>query len=166
MDAIRPLTKDKMIIAEDLGIIDDDVKELLKYSGFPGMAVLQFGFDGDPDNYHLPHNYPENIVAFTGTHDNNTLFGYCWEVSEDEKRFALEYLGDPKDPLIGTLCALWRSKARRVIVPVQDLLGYGADTRINTPGTVQNNWQVRFTSEQINGIDWPRFKRFNKMFAR
>ena len=166
IDAIRPLTGDKLILAEDLGIIDDDTRDLLRYSGFPGMAVLQFAFDGDPENTHLPHTYRENLAAYTGTHDNNTLLGFCWELTGAARDQALTYLGESPDLIDGALRALWMSKARLVFAPVQDLLRYGADTRINTPGLAKGNWRVRFTREQLSVLDPAYLSRFNKCFGR
>ena len=166
IDAIRPLTKDKTILAEDLGIIDDDTRALLKYSGFPGMAVFQFGFDGDPGNTHLPHNYCENLAAYSGTHDNNTLLGFWFEAPEAARAEASAYLADPRDPCRAILAALWMSKARLVVAPVQDLLGYGADTRINTPGKAEGNWRYRVTAEQLRNLDPKRLAAFNRLYGR
>lgn len=96
MDLIRSLkevAKDSLLIAEDLGDITPDVKELVDESGFPGMRVFQFGFLGDVDSIHLPHQYSNHCVAYTGTHDNNTLLGYVWELDEKSRRYMLEYCG-------------------------------------------------------------------------
>ena len=166
IDAIAPLTKEKMILAEDLGTIDRKVVDLLSYAGYPGMAVFQFGFDGDPLSPHLPHNFKENQVAYSGTHDNNTLLGFYFEESEDVRNTAKEYLGASSDLVKETLRALFRSKAGSVIFPLQDLLFYGADTRINTPGKAQGNWQCRFTKEQILSLDAKTYAGWNRMFAR
>ena len=75
-----------MIIAEDLGLITEDVTKLLSASGFPGMRVFQFAFMGDKNSPHLPHNYPNHCVAYTGTHDNNTLLGYLWELDTKTRK--------------------------------------------------------------------------------
>lgn len=166
IDAISPFTKEKMILAEDLGTIDQDTKDLLSYSGYPGMAVFQFGFDGNPLSPHLPHNFKENQVAYSGTHDNNTLLGFYFEESEEVRNTAKEYLGGSSDLVKETLRSLFRSKAGCVIFPLQDLLFYGADTRINTPGTAVGNWQCRFTREQILSLDTTLFHRWNRLFAR
>ena len=76
------------IIAEDLGDIDEDVCRLLEQTGLPGMGVIQFAFIGDKDSIHLPHNYEKNVVAYTGTHDNNTILGWLWEASEENRQTA------------------------------------------------------------------------------
>ena len=166
IDAFNAVAGDKMILAEDLGIIDDTTRELLAYSGYPGMAVFQFGFDGDPLSTHLPHNYRENLAAYTGTHDNNTLLGFWWELDERTRKTALDYLGDPADACKGTIRALMMSCAKTVIFPMQDLLGYGADTRVNTPGKAEGNWQYRLSKEQMNSLDSAYWAHVNRMYAR
>ncbi|MBR6259515.1 MAG: 4-alpha-glucanotransferase [Oscillospiraceae bacterium] len=166
VDALRSVSGEKLILAEDLGIIDDDTRALLKYSGFPGMAVFQFGFDGNPLSPHLPHNYRENLAAYTGTHDNNTLLGFFWELDENTRAEVMDYLGDPKDGCAAAIRALLMSRAGTVIFPVQDLLGYGADTRINVPGRAEGNWRYRMTEDQLNSLDRKRLKHLNTIYAR
>ena len=166
IDAFASVSGDKFLLAEDLGTIDQKTRDLLSYAGYPGMAVFQFGFDSDPLTPHLPHNYPENLVAYSGTHDNNTLLGFWFELDEGTRQRALQYLGDVRDAVEGTVRALMRSRAERVIFPLQDLLGYGADTRINTPGVAKGNWQIRFTSEQIASLDTEKYAEMNRIYAR
>ncbi|MBQ3075667.1 MAG: 4-alpha-glucanotransferase, partial [Clostridia bacterium] len=166
IDAFEEVSKGKFLLAEDLGTIDQKTRDLLSYAGYPGMAVFQFGFDGNPLSPHLPHNYPENLVAYSGTHDNNTLLGFWFELEDEVRQNALRYLGEPGDAVEGTLRALMRSRATRVIFPLQDLLGYGADTRINTPGVAEGNWQCRFTSEQIASLKTELFAEMNRTYAR
>ena len=135
------------IIAEDLGHITRDVRELLKDSGFPGMKVLQFAFDSRDDGgtEYLPHNYDKHCVAYTGTHDNNTILGWFAEADERDVSYAREYLhmqeGD--EPNWAMMDALWKSKAKLTIVTAQDLLGLGSEARMNTPSTVGDNWKWR-----------------------
>ena len=166
---IKDLAKDKMIIAEDLGDITDAVNALVEESGFPGMRVFQFGFLGE-ESTHKPHNYKNNCVAYSGTHDNNTLLGYLWELSDELRREMLEYCGycdiDWNKGFDSILRTLWQSAAGLVIVPVQDLLGYGADTRLNTPGKADGNWKFRITREQLGGIDKEKFRRLNCLYYR
>ncbi len=166
IDAFAPLAKDKLILAENLGMIDQKTQDLLAYSGYPGMAVFQFGFDGDPNNCHLPHNYTENLAAYTGTHDNNTLLGFLWELDEATRRQVLEYVGNPSNGCSAIRSALLMSQAGLVIFPVQDLLGYGADTRINTPGRAVGNWAYRITENQLDQVDWPLYARLNRITRR
>ncbi len=168
--AIRETAGDKLIIAEDLGDICEDVIKLVEYSKFPGMRVFQFGFLSDGDSPHLPHNYPKNCVAYSGTHDNTTLLAYLYESGGETLKKVKDYCADsrcrtddcPKE-IIKTLL---KSHADTVILPIQDILGYGADTRMNTPGTADGNWQYRITREQLDGIDMGEYAYFNKLFGR
>ncbi|MDR1805733.1 MAG: 4-alpha-glucanotransferase [Clostridium sp.] len=162
-------------LAEDLGELDDDVRRLLRESGLPGMRVLQFAFDGNGENPHLPHNYTQGCAAYTGTHDNNTLIGYLWEASESERERALAYLepcgdwgqGGAAAPAVwAALRTLWQSPASNCIVPLQDLLGYGADTRMNTPGIAEGNWGFRVTQEQLEQLDTARLRALNLRYGR
>ncbi len=142
------------MIAEDLGMITDDVREVMKRYGFPGMKVLQFAFNGDlEDHPYLPHNYTPNCVAYTGTHDNNTVRGwYENDATEEEKKSLEEYLGHEVDPeevhweLIGLAM---KSEANQVIIPMQDYLGLGKEARMNKPATVNKNWSWRLLQEQL-----------------
>ncbi|MBQ9914642.1 MAG: 4-alpha-glucanotransferase [Clostridia bacterium] len=170
IDMINSIRGDKLVIAEDLGDITPEVNELVAYSGFPGMRVFQFGFLGDGDSTHKPHHYENNCVAYTGTHDNNTLLGYVWELDEHRRREMLAYCGydDPNwdkgyDSILRTLFA---SSAGILILPIQDLLGYGSDTRLNIPGKADGNWQFRITEEQLNSISREKFRKLNIRYAR
>lgn len=170
IDVIRAEAAGRLVIAEDLGEITDEVRSLVSYSGFPGMRVLQFGFFGDRDNPHKIHNYPENCVAYTGTHDNNTLLGYVWELSEKTRRTLLSYCGYDApdwdhgyDSIIRTML---QSHAGLVILPIQDILGFGSDTRFNIPGKADGNWQFRVTGEQLATVDKEKYKRFLTLYER
>lgn len=170
IDKIKSVAGEKLIIAEDLGDITPEVYELLEYSGFPGMRVFQFAFLGDLETVHLPHNYTSNCVAYTGTHDNNTLLGYVWELDRATRDKVLEYCGGYVDDwnvgcmnIIRTMLA---SHAQRIIFPIQDIFVYGADTRMNTPGTAKNNWAYRITKEQLEKVNIRRFYELNHLFGR
>ena len=167
--AIKAAAGDTQIIAEDLGDITPEVYKLVKDSGFPGMKVFQFGFLSDDNSTHLPHNYPNNCVAYTGTHDNNTLLGYLWELDDATRQRMLAYCGHKGD--WGTGCesiirTVMASHAGLVMFPIQDLLGYGRDTRLNTPGRADGNWAYRITKEQLNTVDRNRFKNLNMLYHR
>ena len=157
-------------IAEDLGELDEEVKDLLDYSGYKGIRVLQFGFLSDEDNIHLPHNYNKNIVSYTGTHDNNTLLGYIWELDDKRRKHLFSYCGYQGDDLtIGfdsIIRTLFQSHADTVILPIQDLLQFGSDTRMNTPGTLKGNWMYRITKEQLMQIDREKYKSLNRIYRR
>lgn len=161
---------DKLIVAEDLGDITPEVINLRDESGFPGMRVMQFGFLEYGDNIHKPHNYTNDCVAYTGTHDNNTLLGYLWELPMDMKTRMLRYCGycsdnweQGFDSLVRTLFA---SSAGLVMLPIQDLLKYGSDTRLNIPGKADGNWQYRITEEQLMSIDKSYYKSLNDLYSR
>ena len=144
------------VIAEDLGFVTDSVRQLVRDSGFPGMKVLQFAFDsrdtGSARDY-LPHNYTENAVVYTGTHDNDTTIGWFEAVSDDDWNLAREYLCDfytPDEEMDQPFVALaLQSIARMCIIPMQDYLGLGTEARMNTPSTIGCNWRWRMTDDQF-----------------
>ena len=140
------------VVAEDLGVITEPVRDLRDRFEFPGMAVLQFAFNGDPTNDFLPHNYREALVAYSGTHDNNTLRGW-WDddLDAEAKRQARTYLGCTNDGDLRnrTLRMLMASVARRVVTPLQDVIGVGSPARMNTPGKATDNWAWRYTADQL-----------------
>ena len=170
IDVIKEIAGDRLIIAENLGLIDENVDSLLEYSGFPGMAVFQFGFDGNAANPHLPHNYTQNLIAYTGTHDNNTLLGFVWELDNYTRNALLDYVGfggDDWNKCYDTVIrTMYMSCAETLILPIQDILGYGADTRLNTPGKADGNWEFRITDEQLNTVDKNKFIHYNKIYNR
>ena len=138
------------VIAEDLGYVTDSVRWLVQESGFPGMKVLEFAFDsrdsGSANDY-LPHNYTENCVVYTGTHDNETITGWFDSISKEEQQSARDYLCDQRQPkkyLYRSFIALvMRSCAKYCIIPMQDYLGLDNSCRMNTPSTVSTNWRWR-----------------------
>jgi 4-alpha-glucanotransferase len=169
VNCLKEEANGKLILAEDLGDIDQGVKKLLRRSGLPGMRVFQFAFLSE-ENVHQPHCYEKNCVAYSGTHDNNTLLGFLWESSDEEKKRILDYIGYPvsdwKNSCPAMLKTLLRSPANWVIFPVQDILGYGSDTRMNTPGKPDGNWAFRVTDEQLASIDRNYWKAENHRFGR
>ncbi len=167
------------IIAEDLGTLDDGVYALLDKTGFPGMKVLLFAFDGNPSNPFLPHGYPENCVAYTGTHDNDTVVGYCRSLSPEDfilfkSRVAAEMqemglsvpLGEHSADIADAFLHLCLgSKAKIAIVPIQDILGLDNDARMNFPGTEEGNWQFRL-SRLPRGKDMNKLKKMILKYRR
>ena len=148
-NAIKKNVPDIKIIAEDLGHLTPEVYELLEACGFPGMKVLQFAFDPYRDNPYLPYNYPKNCVAYTGTHDNDTLKD--WYKNEHNKPFVRDYLNVSEDEWVpaAMIRTILASRADTVIIPIQDYLGYGR--RMNTPGTVgPDNWSYRIRCDALN----------------
>ncbi len=169
---LRPITDGRLVIAEDLGDITDSVHDLVRYSRYPGMRVLQFGFTGGGDGDHLPHNYPENCFAYTGTHDNNTLLGFIWELEPDKRARLFDYFGithgDFDLACHDIIRALLASHARAVIMPVQDLLGFGCDTRMNTPGVTGGNWRFRITEDNLTALaeNSGKYRNLNNLYGR
>lgn len=168
--------KDAPIIAEDLGVFGEDVIKLLEDTGFMGMKVVQFAFDPNSDSSHLPHNATQNSINYVGTHDNNTLLGWLWEASEEERKFALEYCGFSGDnwgeggyhsPSCRRIIeTVWKSASNVAIVALQDMCGFGSDARMNTPGVPDKNWRFRTTRETIDSIDSNYFKHINSLYRR
>ena len=146
--AIKVRLENDNVIAEDLGLMTDSVRKLVKDSGYPNMKVLGFAFDPADFGYfndHLPHNYRENCFAYTGTHDNETLVGWLAGLDKDTKKMVKDYVQAASDKgLHKKLIALAMiSCARTCIVPVQDYLGLDNSARMNHPGTVVGNWSWR-----------------------
>ena len=150
--ALRDALGDKdglPLIAEDLGIITPAVEQLRDAAGLPGMKVLQFAFSG-PDNPYLPHGYRDaNLVAYTGTHDNDTTAGWWASASEEEKRFARRYLGKEDVSVLDFVRLAHASVAARSIIPIQDALSLGSDSRMNTPGEASGNWSWRMKGNEL-----------------
>ncbi|CAN4125576.1 unnamed protein product [Withania somnifera] len=147
-DAIFQAVGKINIIAEDLGVITKDVVQLRKSIEAPGMAVLQFAFGSDAENPHLPHNHEQNQVVYTGTHDNDTIRGWWDILPQEEKSNVLKYLSNIKEEEIswGLIEGAVSSVARIAIIPMQDILGLGSDSRMNIPATQFGNWSWRMPS--------------------
>ena len=147
---IRRRLGDVAVIAEDLGLMTDSVRRLVKDSTYPNMKVLQFAIDPvdvGASNDYWPHNYNSNCVVYTGTHDNETLAGWYKDLGKEAKKQIRDYLGDyrtaEKDMYKVLIMLALRSVAKDCIVPIQDYLGLGNDARMNKPGTVGFNWRWR-----------------------
>ncbi|MCI6422903.1 MAG: 4-alpha-glucanotransferase [Firmicutes bacterium] len=161
------------VIAEDLGYVTDSVRRLVWETGFPGMKVLEFAFDsrdsGSANDY-LPHNYPENCVVYTGTHDNETVVGWLDSITEEEQKMARDYLCDhvtPKKELYKPFVALaMRSNARMCIIPIQDYLGYDNTCRMNKPSTVGTNWRWRVQEKELTEELQKEILHTTKTFGR
>ncbi|MCQ2442237.1 MAG: 4-alpha-glucanotransferase [Oscillospiraceae bacterium] len=161
------------VIAEDLGYVTDSVRQLVKDSGFPGMKVLEFAFDsrdtGSANDY-LPHNYIENCVVYTGTHDNETVMGWLDSILPSEQKMVRDYLFDPYTPkkeLYKPFIALaLRSSARTCIIPIQDYLGLDNTCRINKPSTLGINWRWRITEDQLSKDLCDELRRLAMLYGR
>lgn len=171
---MREVLGDREVIAEDLGYMTDSVRQLVKDSGFPGMKVLEFAFDSRDSgcaNDYLPHNYTEKCVAYTGTHDNETITGWLQSITQEERQMVRDYLCDhytPDKELYRSLVALvLQSKADMAIIPMQDYLGRGNETRMNQPSTVGINWKWRLKpedlSEELKNQIYDMTKRYGRL---
>ena len=146
----------KQVIAEDLGYVTDSVRQLVHDSGFPGMKVLEFAFDSRDSgcaNDYLPHNYPENSVAYTGTHDNETIAGWWKSITVKERKLARDYLCDnwtpDKDLYKCFISLVMRSSAKLCVIPMQDYMGLDNSCRMNQPSTVGKNWKWRIRRREL-----------------
>ena len=149
-DALKQAVGELPIIAEDLGVITDDVTALREQFGMPGMRVLQFAFSEDAEHLFLPHHYEPNTVAYSGTHDNDTSLGWWAKTNPRERAFAQHYLGSDGHAIHWDMIrALSVSVAQRVIYPMQDVLGLGNEHRMNVPGKEDGNWEWRFDWSQV-----------------
>ena len=156
------------IIAEDLGFIDGKVRRLLADTGFPGMKILEFGFDSNTDSEYLPHNYEKNTFAYLGTHDNMTFMSYYLKSDIKMKVFIKNYLNctNSADICFSAIRALYSSYADNVIISMQDYVGLGDEARINVPSTIGNNWRWRATKSQFNDEIAHRIKELASLYGR
>lgn len=170
---MRQVLGERDVVAEDLGYMTDSVRRLVKDSGFPNMKVLEFAFDsrdtGSASDY-LPHNYTENCVAYTGTHDNETIIGWFDSITEEENKMARDYLCDDRTaqknlhwPMISLIM---RSRANLCVIPMQDYLGLDNRARMNQPSTVGKNWKWRILKEQLSEELKEKIRKTVKMYGR
>ncbi len=138
------------LVAEDLGLISRPVHVLREQFGLPGMYILQFAFGGEVDFRFLPHNHRQNAVVYTGTHDNDTTAGWWAGADEGTRAFVRKYYPHADaDPVNAMIRAAWSSVADFALMPLQDALGLGRESRMNVPGVADGNWSWRCTESQI-----------------
>jgi len=157
------------IIAEDLGFITDDVREMLDTVGYPGMKVTQFAFGEGGESEHLPHNYTNsNCIAYTGTHDNETLKGWVSSQNKSTLKFCMSYLGIKKKKEIpnAIIRLTWSSVAEIAVAQMQDFLNSDESCRMNTPSTLGKNWQFRTNADDFTPKLAKRISKLNKMYNR
>ena len=158
---------DLPLVAEDLGVITEDVLALKNGFGLPGMRVLQFAFDGDPANAHLPYLHERDCVAYTGTHDNDTTLGWYSSLDRDTAQRVDFFLRVTPGAMPEALVrAALGSVARLAIIPAQDILGLGAAARLNTPGTVGRNWTWRLPAGALTAQLARHYAHLNGAFGR
>lgn len=137
-------------IAEDLGVITPDVERLRDDFRLTGIKVLQFAFGSDAKNENLPHNYKNNFLVCTGTHDNDTTLGWLNSAKPKERKMIKRYLGEGEPALQKAIEMVWASTAKLAVLPMQDLLQLGSEARMNVPGTATGNWGWRFEWKQLS----------------
>lgn len=163
-DKVQQVLGDINIIAEDLGGEDDPmVMDLLKYTDFPNMKILQFGFTGDTENTFLPQNYPYNCVCYTGTHDNDTSLGWYNKATTKERVIFNTLIRNNANCVSHDMIrALSKSNSMLCIIPMQDLLCLDSSARMNTPGTIGGNWVWRMSDDDINNENAKLLKKLTK----
>ncbi len=194
--ALREEFPELPVVAEDLGLITKEVTDLRHSHHLPGMKVVQFGFDGKPENPHLPENFDTDYVVYTGTHDNDTTLAWYTDLPSDARRYvdklsgisvinrdhskgahrkkmsrgesgvSIEAIADFSAIPWPFICSAMHSKALYAIIPLQDLLSLGAGNRMNTPGTININWSWRYKEGALSSTIVNRMRRLNKMSAR
>ncbi len=166
-NTIRKKLGELPIIAEDLGFVTPEVEKLRDQFLFPGMKILHFAFNSDPGNSYLPHNYIPNSVVYTGTHDNDTTIGWYNSAPENDQHCLREYTrSDGSEPNWELIRLAMLSVADQAIFPLQDYMNLNSEHRMNTPGTVGNNWEWRFTPEMLDRVDRNRIRALIHMSNR
>ncbi len=167
-DAIKAALGDLPIIAEDLGFLTDDVTELIEATGFPGMKILEFGFDTRTESDYTPYQFPRNCVVYTGTHDNEPLMTWFDIASKESVDYAVEYLqlNFREGYNWGMIRGAMESVADYAIFPMQDILGLGMESRMNAPSTIGNNWKWRVDEKALTTDLAKRLHHYNWMYGR
>ena len=172
-NTLRDRLGDRDIIAEDLGLMTDGVRQLVRDSGYPNMKVLQFAYekaDIGGGNEYLPHNYTNNCVVYTGTHDNDTVYGWFSGLDKETEQYVRKYLGDDNTPAekihtkfisLAMMCC-----ADTCIIPMQDWLGLDNSARMNVPGTVDVNWSWRLKKGQVTEELGKEICSMTKLYGR
>ncbi len=171
LESITTHFPDIELIAEDLGIITEEVDAIRLAFDLPGMKILQFAFDGNDTNPYLPKNIEENSIAYTGTHDNDTTVGWYQALNDEGLDHVNSYYsqtkqGSPPNMPYALIHTAMQTNAKLVIIPMQDILALDTHHRMNTPGTVENNWQWRFEWDQVNADHIHQFSETIKQSKR
>ncbi|MRR30729.1 4-alpha-glucanotransferase, partial [bacterium] len=166
-EVVRAVLGDLPIIAEDLGVITPDVVDLRERFNLPGMKVFQFAFSSDSTDPFLPHNYPQQCVAFTGTHDNDTSISWYQTAPEEERDFFRRYLARSGDDISWDMIrAVWSSVAAFALAPLQDILSLGPEARMNLPGRAYGNWGWRMLPNALTDNIARRLNETNMLYSR
>ena len=166
-EAMKKELGEKKVIAENLGFLTDSVHKLLDDTGFPGMNVLEFAFGAYDDSIYLPHKYKENSVVYTGTHDNDTTMGWYQTLKPALQDRVRRYLNTDGNIIhYDMIRAAMGSIARYAIYPIQDLLGFGSDCRMNTPSVASGNWAFRFRKDHLTPELAANLRKMTELFGR
>lgn len=166
-EAIEAQLGELPIIAEDLGVITPEVEALRDQFDFPGMKILQFSFGGEKNSLFLPHYYSQHSVVYTGTHDNETIWGWYRNASEEERDHVRRYLGRSGDDIAWDMIRLAHSTVSvMAVIPMQDVLDLGNEARMNFPGTMGGNWQWRYTAPMLTDVITFRLAELTELFGR
>ncbi len=158
---------DLPLVAEDLGIITDEVTALREKYAMPGMKILQFAFGDDASNPYLPHQHTKDSISYTGTHDNNTTLGWFDDLDDKTKARVYEYLGGSDEEMPWLLIrASLETVSQFSIIPMQDILALNAEHRMNVPGTTEGNWNWQFDWDMIDEGCASRLKKLNELYGR
>jgi 4-alpha-glucanotransferase len=159
--------KELPLVAEDLGIITDEVNALRERFAMPGMKILQFAFGGDASNPYLPHQHTTDSVTYTGTHDNNTTLGWYQTLDEGSKHHLHEYAGPSNEamPWLLNRMAL-QSVSALAVLPMQDILELDSGHRMNVPGTTEDNWHWRFQWDMLPANCTEVLRHLNSLYGR
>lgn len=168
IEAIDSVMGDAKVIAEDLGVVVPEVTELIKKSGYPGMKVFQFAFDGSTTNEHALHNHGKNYVVYIGTHDNETIKGYIGNATERNIEYMKKYLGVESEEDIPEqmMRFAYMSVADTVVIQMQDLLGKDNSARMNLPSTLGTNWKWRMQDGEFTRKIRNKLRELTKLFGR
>ncbi|HOV13141.1 MAG TPA: 4-alpha-glucanotransferase [Spirochaetota bacterium] len=166
-EKVRKLFGNITMIAEDLGLITDDVIKLRDDYGFLGMKILQFAFDSNDKNDFLPHNYNKNSIVYTGALDNDTINGWYDNANENDKNYFCEYsVSDGKNPSWDMIRSAWASVSQYAVTTMQDILSLDSNARMNTPGTVFGNWEWRYKNGDLNEKHINMLKKITDLYQR
>lgn len=166
-DALTAAFGELPVIAEDLGVITEEVTRLRERFGYPGMRVLQFGFDGTPHNPHLPHLHDTNSVVYTGTHDNDTTLAWFRSLPAPQRRHVMDYAGGEESAMPWAINRMaLASVSRLCVLAMQDVLGLSEGNRMNTPGTAAGNWLWRFSWTQLTPAIAARLGELTRLYGR